>query len=72
MSALDSLAEPLVRLFLRVDAALPTDTVLRALSDFWPLKRGSKITPSYAGMPGTPSGIPPFAVIARLTAGSHL
>jgi hypothetical protein len=67
MSTLDALTEPLVRLFLRVDAASPTDPVLRALSDFWHLKRGSKITPSEADMMGSPREISPFAFFARLT-----
>jgi len=67
MSTLDPLTEPLVRLFLRVDAASPTDPVLRAFSDFWHLKRGSKITPSEADMTGTPPEISPFAFLARLT-----
>lgn len=67
MSTLDPLTEPLVRLFLRLDAAVPTDPVLRAVSDFWHLKRGGKITPSEADMAGTPSEISPFAFLARLT-----
>ena len=54
MSTLDPLTEPLVRLFLRVDAAIPTDPVLRAFSDFWQMKRGSKITPSEADMAALP------------------
>lgn len=67
MSTLDPLTEPLVRLFLRVDAASPTDPVLRALSDFWLLKRGSKIVPGEADMTGVLPEISPYAFLARLT-----
>lgn len=67
MSTLDPLTEPLVRLFLRIDAANPTDPVLRALSDFWHLKRGSKIAPGEADMTGISSEISPYAFLVRLT-----
>lgn len=67
MTTLDPLTGPLVRLFLRVDAAIPTDPVLRAFSDFWHLKRGSKITPSEADMTGSPPEISRFAFFARLS-----
>ena len=42
------LTEPLVRLFLRIDAANPFEPVLPASSDFWHLKRGSKTAPGQA------------------------
>jgi hypothetical protein len=41
--------------------------VLRALWDFWHLKRGSKIAPGEADMTGFPPEISPFAFLARLT-----
>ncbi len=68
MSTLDPLTEPLVRLFLRIDAARPTDPLLGELSDFWQLKRGSKIVPGEADMTGFSPEVSPHAFLARLTA----
>lgn len=67
MSALDPLTEPLVRLFLRIDAARPTDPLLGELSDFWQLKRGSKIVPGEADMTGFSREVSPYVFLARLT-----
>ena len=67
MTTLDPLTEPLVRLFLRIDAASPTDPLLRALSEFWQLKRGSKIVPSEADMTGFSGDVSPYVFLARLT-----
>jgi hypothetical protein len=67
MSTLDPLTEPLVRLFLRIDAASPTDPALRALCDFWKLKRGSKIAPSEADMTGFSGDLSSYVFLARLT-----
>ena len=67
MSTLDPLTEPLVRLFLRIDAARPTDPLLGELSDFWQLKRGSKIVPGEADMTGFSPEVSPHVFLARLT-----
>lgn len=67
MSTLDPLTEPLVRLFVRIDAAYPTDPALRAASDFWHLKRRGKIAPGEGEMPDVPAEVSPYVFLARLT-----
>ena len=49
MTELDPLTEQQVHLFLRIDAAMPTDPVLRAAAEFWLEKRQGKVRPSEQG-----------------------
>ena len=66
MTTLDRLTEPLVRLFLRIDAAYPSDPVLRAASEFWHLKRAGKIAPSASEIGGCPVEILPYIFRVQL------
>jgi len=45
MTTLDKLTEPMVRLFLRIDAAGPSDELLQNISGFWTLKRAGQVAP---------------------------
>jgi hypothetical protein len=67
MTTLDFLTEPLVRLFVRIDAAQPTDTLLRAVSDFWQRKREGKIAPDELDMATLPIELSSVAFHATLT-----
>jgi hypothetical protein len=66
MTTLDLLTEPLVRLFLRIDAAQPSDPVLRAASEFWQLKRTGKIAPGESEMRGFPIELSPCVFHAQM------
>ena len=66
MTTLDPLTGPLVRLFLRIDAAQPTDPVLRAVSEFWQLNRTGKIAPSESEMKGFPIELSPYVFYAQM------
>jgi hypothetical protein len=66
MTELDSLTEPLVHLFLRLDAAMPTDPVLRAAAGHWTEKRQGKVMPSHQDISQLPAFILPHAIYAQL------
>ena len=67
MTTLDPLTEPLVRLFLRIDAAHPTNELLRCIADFWQTKRASKLAPEEGEMNELPDELLSNTFIARLT-----
>jgi ribose-phosphate pyrophosphokinase len=67
MTTLDPLTEPLVRLFLRIDAAHPTDLSLRAVFEFWRWKRADMIAPDESEISALPSELLPLVFHARLT-----
>lgn len=46
MTKLDALGEVLVRLFLRLDAAAPTDEALQRVAEFWRRQRKQELAPS--------------------------
>lgn len=66
MTTLDSLTAALAHLFVRIDAARPTDPVLRAAADVWSEKRGAKVMPHRADMSELPAFILPHAFYAQL------
>jgi len=66
MSTLAPLTEPLVRLFLRIDAAQPTDALLHAALKFWQAKRKGRIAPSQDEMRDIPHELSPFVFHAQL------
>jgi len=66
MTTLDPLPEALVHLFLRVDAAQPTDPVLRAAWSFWQKQREALVMPAPDAMDGLPAFIRPHAFRAHL------
>ena len=72
MTKLESLTEPLVRLFVRIDAARPTDEVLCVASDFWWRQRQDRIMPEEGQMADVPASVAPHVFIARtMTDGSR-
>ena len=66
MTELDPLTEPLVHLFLRLDAATPSDPVLRAAAEYWTEKRWGKIMPAPGDMEQLPAFILPHVFQAQL------
>ena len=66
MTELDPLTEQQVHLFLRIDAAMPTDPVLRAAAEFWLKKRQDKGRPSQEDMAQLPEFIRPHVFEAQL------
>jgi len=66
MTELDPLTEQEVHLFLRIDAAMPTDPVLRAAAEFWLKKRQGKVRPSEEDMTQLPQFIRPHVFEAHL------
>ena len=66
MTELDPLTEPLVHLFRRHDAAMPTDPVLRAAAGHWTEKRQGKVMPSHQDIGQLPGFILPHAFHAQL------
>lgn len=72
MTVLDPLTEPLVRLFVRIDAAHPTDALLLRIADFWQDKRGGNLAPGQDEMNRLPVPLLSNAFAARLTSnGTH-
>lgn len=72
MTTLAGLTGPLVRLFLRLDAAQPSDEVLRAASDFWQKQRRGRIMPLESEMAQLPGAVAPHAFAGRsMTNGSR-
>ena len=72
MTTLAGLTGPLVRLFLRIDAAQPSDEVLRAASDLWQKQRRGRIMPLESEMAPLPGAIAPHAFAGRsMTNGSR-
>ncbi|MBI2719711.1 MAG: hypothetical protein HY245_04600 [Rhizobiales bacterium] len=67
MTTLAGLTGPLVRLFLRIDAAQPSDEVLRAASDFWHKQRRGRIMPLESEMAQLPGAIAPHTFTGRST-----
>jgi hypothetical protein len=66
MSELDPLTEQQLHLFLRIDAAMPTDPVLRAAAEFWLEKRKGKLLPAGQDMAQLPQFIRPHVFEAHL------
>jgi len=66
MTELDPLTDQLVHLFLRVDAAMPTDPVLREAAEFWMARRQGKIMPAHADMTDLPAILLPHVFYAHL------
>jgi hypothetical protein len=72
MTTLAGLTGPLVRLFLRIDAAQPSDEVLRKASDIWQKLRRGRIMPLESEMADLPAEIAPHAFTGRsMTNGSR-
>ena len=66
MTELDPLTGELSHLFLRVDAAMPADPVLRVAAEFWMAKRKGKIMPAHADMTDLPAIVLPHVFYAHL------
>ncbi|MCB1380623.1 MAG: PAS domain-containing protein [Alphaproteobacteria bacterium] len=66
MTELDPLSEAMVRLFLRIDAAQPTDPVLRAAAEFWQDRRGGKVMPDRDDLTELPAILLPHVFHAHL------
>lgn len=66
MTTFDPLTAPLSHLFLRVDAALPSDPVLLAAAEHWLQRRGGKLMPARGEMKNLPTFILPHAFYANL------
>jgi hypothetical protein len=72
VTTLDALSEPLVRLFLRIDAAQPTDPLLRHAFDLWQSRRGDRIAPRESVMADLPGEISSHVFLVRaMTNGSR-
>lgn len=72
MTTLAGLTGPLVRLFLRIDAAQPSDEVLRKASDFWQARRRGRIMPPESEMAELPRAIAAHVFTGRsMTNGSR-
>jgi hypothetical protein len=67
MTTLDLLAEPLARLFIRIDAAGPTDELLQRIAAFWQQSRSGKIAPQESDMAGLPKELQTHAFVARIS-----
>lgn len=72
MTTLDELPPHLAQLFLRIDAASPTDGLLREASELWMSKRVGQVMPSEAQMADLPAKLAAHAFLARaMTNGSR-
>lgn len=66
MTEFDPLTEQQLHLFLRIDAAIPTDPVLRAAAELWQEERAGKIMPASGEMGNLPNFIRRHAFEADL------
>jgi hypothetical protein len=66
MSKFEKLSPELADLFLRIDAAEPTDPVLRAAADLWRERRGSALLQGLSLINDLPAFVRPHAFLARM------
>jgi hypothetical protein len=66
MTILDLLAEPLARLFIRIDAVGPTDELLKRIAAFWQQSRTGETAPQEGDMAGLAKSLQRHTFFARL------
>ena len=66
MPDFEKLTPELSELFLRIDAAAPSDPVLRKAAELWQQSRGHRMLPQAVILEELPSFIRPHAFLARL------
>jgi hypothetical protein len=72
MTTLEKLTPSLAQLFMRIDAASPTDELLHGVSDFWRQKRIGSVMPAEAQMADLPARFSPHVFFVRsMTNGSR-
>ncbi len=68
MSEFEKIKPGLSELFLRLDAAAPSDPVLKAAAETWAEHRGSALLPGMSLLQDLPGFIRPHAFLARILA----